>query len=173
MNLKFRMKHLPETDFVKLIEQHKAIVYKISNLYAQTTEDRKDLFQEIIISLWRAYPGFKGNSKISTWIYKIGLNTAITNYRKGMNKVKYESIYEFPPEALGDDTNNEQKDNINILYQAIEGLNKIDKAIIILYLDERSYKEISEIIGITAANTGMKIKRIKERLAEKIVQNKQ
>ena len=154
-----------ENDFLVLLETHKAIIYKISNLYAHTSEDRKDLFQEIVISLWKAYPHFKGRAKISTWIYQVGLNTAITNYRREKIKMGYELIFNISQETATY-IPNDQLEQMNGLYQAIEKLNKIDRAIILLYLEEKSYKEISEIMGITVANAGMRIKRIKEKLAE-------
>lgn len=155
-----------ESNFLHLIEKYKAIVYKIANLYAQNTEDRKDLFQEMMLSLWKAYPNFKGNAKVSTWIYKVSLNTAITNYRKEKKRPIYEPIFNLPREVQGEKGNNERVEQINFLYQAIENLNKADKAIIFLYLEEKSYQEISQIMGISSASTGMKIKRIKEKLAK-------
>lgn len=119
------MKHHIENDFINLIEAYKAIVYKIANLYAQTTEDREDLFQEIVINLWKAYRSFKGNSKISTWIYQISLNTAITSYRREKKKVKYEPIYNLSLNDLGVHSKDGQLDQLNMLYQAIEELHKI------------------------------------------------
>lgn len=122
----------------------------------------------MMLSLWRAYPSFKGNAKISTWIYRVSLNTAITNYRREKKKPKYEPIFNLPREVQSEKGNNERVEQINSLYQAIENLNKVDKAIILLYLEEKSYQEISQIMGITPANAGMKIKRIKEKLAKRV-----
>ncbi len=166
------MKPHLENEFLAVLEAHKAIIYKIANLYAHTAEDRKDLFQEIVISLWKAYPHFKGNAKISTWIYQVGLNTAITNYRREKNKIRYEPIFPFTQETAAY-IPNDLMDQMNGLYQAIEKLDKVDRAIILLYLEEKSYKEISEIMGISVANAGMKIKRIKEKLAQIFIKIKQ
>lgn len=160
-----------EREFLHLIEKYKAIVYKIANLYAQNAEDRKDLFQEIMLSLWKAYPTFKGNAKVSTWIYRVSLNTAITNYRKVQKRPVYEPIFNLP-EIKVEEVNHAQVEQLNVLYQAIETLNKIDKAIIFLYLEEKSYQEISQIMGITSANAGMRIKRIKKKLAKKLTKIK-
>lgn len=166
------MKPHLENDFLAVLEVHKAIIYKIANLYAHTSEDRKDLFQEIVIGLWKAYPHFKGTAKISTWIYQVGLNTAITNYRREKNKIRYEPIFSLTQETA-EYANNDQLDQMNALYLSIEKLDKVDRAIILLYLEEKSYKEISEIMGITVSNAGMKIKRIKEKLAEIFTKTKE
>ncbi|MEM6846152.1 MAG: RNA polymerase sigma factor [Bacteroidota bacterium] len=161
------MRHPSEDIFLNIIEEYKAIVYKIANLYARTTEDQEDLFQEIIINLWKAYPSFKGHAKISTWIYQISLNTAITNYRREKKKVRYESISMRSLNEIGAPSEEHEIDQLTILYQAVDDLHKIDKAIVLLYLEQKSYQEISQIMGMTVAATGMRIKRIKSKLAER------
>ena len=163
------MAHPVENNFVELLEAYKAIVYKVASLYTQTTQDREDLFQEIVINLWKAYPGFRGDSKVSTWIYRISLNTAITNYRQKKNKVRYEPMDHLVHNEVGMPSRDGQLDQLSILYQAIEVLPKIDKAIILLFLEEKSYREISQIMGITTANVGMRIKRIKEKLSKRFI----
>jgi len=151
--------------FLLLLESHKGIIYKISHAYASTYEDRKDLFQEIVLNLWKAYPSFKGNSKISTWIYRVGLYTAITNFRRQVKQIKYESLQrEFYEKSINDFRDYEDAD-VKSLYLAIGKLSKVDKAIIILLLEENSYKEISNIMGIKPAAVGMRIKRAKDKLA--------
>jgi RNA polymerase sigma-70 factor (ECF subfamily) len=149
-----------EKEFIELLFQNQGIVHKICNLYFNSRIDKDDYRQEIIIQLWKAFPSFNNKSKFSTWMYRVCLNAAIDLIRKEKIQpqfVKYDS-HEF--ETLSD-TMNEISENQEKLYQAINKLSEIDKAIITLYLDELSYKEISEIIGISESNTGVKINRIK------------
>lgn len=153
-----------ETDFVVLINQHRGLIYKICHLYADRRDDREDLFQDIVLQLWRAFPSFKGESLISTWMYRVALNTAISWFRKekrkpGMQRI---SVVELQLPDL------EPTGETEILHQAIQHLTQVEKAIVILYLDEKSYQEISDIIGISSSNVGVRINRIKMKL-ERIV----
>ena len=160
------MKHNPEHAFLSLLESYKGIIYKISYAYAVTPEDRKDLFQEIVVSLWKAYPSFKENSKLSTWIYRVALYTAITNYRREKKQIQYEPFRPGFHEKSTADFFCDQQEEIKNLYRAIEKLSHIDKAIILLLLEENSYTEISHIIGIKPATVGMRIKRAKDKLSD-------
>lgn len=157
-----------EKEFTGLINQHKGIIYKVCHLYCHENEDRKDLFQEIVIQLWKAYPNFRNEAKLSTWIYKIALNTALTSLRKEgkskWNKSISEADFEIPAMEI---TENE---HVNILYQAIQQLTEIEKAIIMLYLEEKNYDEITDIVGISKTNVGVKLNRIKQKLS-KIIKN--
>ncbi len=157
-----------EREFTELINNHKGIIYKVCHLYCLESEDRKDLFQEIVIQLWKAYPSFRNEAKLSTWICKIALNTALTSLKKeGKNKLsKSISDADFEIPAL-EITENE---HVNILYQAIQQLTEIEKAIIMLYLEEKNYDEITDIIGISKTNVGVKLNRIKQKLS-KIINN--
>jgi RNA polymerase sigma factor (sigma-70 family) len=154
-----------EETFLSLLEAHKGLIYKISHAYAVTIEDRKDLFQEIVLSLWRAYPSFKQNSKISTWIYRVGLYTAITNFRRETKQIKYEQLQTAYYEKSIADFQDYEDADIKSLYLAIGKLSKVDKAIIILLLEENSYTEISNIMGIKSGAVGMRIRRAKDKLA--------
>jgi len=148
--------------FVHLIEQNKALVYKFCYMYANETETPDDLFQEVVINLWKGYPDFRGESKIQTWIYRIALNTCITFLRKSGKRPKTQALtdeqLEYP--ESGDMT------AIKELYSLINRLNAFEKAIILLYLEERSYDEIAQIVGITKSNVGVRINRIKEKLSQ-------
>lgn len=158
------MKQRFERDFLSLLENHKGIIYKVTYAYAKTAIDRQDLFQEITVSLWKAYPSFKGNSKVSTWIYKVTLYTAITNYRRAKKQIKHD---QFPPdyhEKVADSFKNDPEEEVKFLYEAIERLSSVDKAIVLLLLEENTYKEIGQIIGLKPAIIGMRIKRAKEKL---------
>lgn len=152
-----------EQSFLSLVEHHKGIVYKVSDAYAKTKNDKKDLFQEIMLSLWKAYPSFKGNSKISTWVYKVSLYTAITNYRSEKKQIKYEQIYHDYTGA-SDSFSDDCDDQVKFLYEAVAKLSSVDKAIVLLLLEEKSYKEISQIIGLKPTAVAMRINRAKDKL---------
>ena len=144
------------------IFQHQALIHKICRIYRDTKEEREDLFQDIIYQLWKAYPQFLGKSKITTWMYRIGLNTAMATFRK--QKIKYSELQnqqEFADKST--EADNDQRDQ---LVWAVKQLNDADRAIVTLYLDDLSYQEISEIIGISENYVGVRLNRIKEKIKE-------
>jgi RNA polymerase sigma-70 factor (ECF subfamily) len=152
--------------FLEQIEQNQDIVHKICGLYAAKRDDRKDLSQEIICQLWKSYQSFRGDSKFTTWMYKVALNTALLNLRRHRGRMRTESLKEhhtnIPAEAAG----KEKHGQISKLYGAISQLGKLDRAIILLYLEQLSYKEISEVIGISESNVSVRLVRIKKKLKE-------
>lgn len=154
--------------FVAEIDDNKGIIFKVCNIYCRTSEDKEDLFQDIVLQLWRSYSSFKGESKFSTWMYRIAINTAITRLRKETKKEKkfLENIEE---SKLPIYDSSEEYDRMDLIYQAIDRLSEVEKAIIILYIDECTYKEMSEIIGISESNIGFKLNRIKIKL-KKIIE---
>lgn len=154
-----------QIDFIKLIEKYKKIIYKVSHMYCDRTIDKKDLFQDIIFNLWISYPSFQNKSKISTWIYRISLNTAISWFREYTKQSKNLEYTNLVPN-LTNETDNTLDELHDQLYGAINSLGKIDKAIILLLLDEYSYEEIAEITGISKTNVATKINRIKVKLRE-------
>lgn len=158
------MKHeRTDTRFLELIHRHQSILHKICFAYCKNRPDREDLQQEIVLQLWKSYPSFQDKSLFSTWMYRVALNTAI-------NRTSKPGILTDSPKALdlaydpGKDY--ELSEEIRMLHKAISHLKKIDKAIILLWLEERSYEEIAESIGITAKNVSVRIVRAKTRLAE-------
>jgi len=154
--------------FLDIVEENKKLIFKVSHMYCDNLIDKRDLFQEIIANMWKAYPGFKGNSKISTWIYRISINTAISwfrDYVKNSNHVEYTNLI---PQFQADSGIEELYEQ---LYSAIGNLPKLDKAIILLQLDGFSYDEISEIIGLTKTNVATKINRIKMKLKQHLSNN--
>ena len=153
-----------EQQFIGMLNKHRGIIYKVCNLYCDDTEDRRDLFQEIVLQLWRSFPSFRNDSSPSTWMYRIGLNTAITNFRKDSKRPERIAISERELQIPDMTYLSEKSENINLLKQAMECLNHIEKAIMMLYLEEKSYEEISEIVGISRSNVGVKINRIKTKL---------
>ncbi len=154
-----------EKEFITLLNQHQKIIYKVCNLYLQSHIDKEDLFQEVTLQAWKAYANFRGDSKFSTWLYRVALNTAITFYRKEKKQFIY-STDELPEIAVGSYDPIEEK--TKAMYAAIGELSKIDKAIVMLYLEEYSYNEISEVLGITTNNIAVKMNRIKIKLKENL-----
>lgn len=151
-----------------MINRHRGIIYKVCNLYGLDQEDKNDMFQEIVLQLWKAFPSFRQESKQSTWMYRIALNNAITNFRKTSKRPDRRGISadEFQIPDLG--AYPEEDEQMSMLKRAINCLTEVEKAIILLYLEEKSYEEISQIIGISKSNVGVKISRIKIKL-EKII----
>ena len=152
--------------FLEQIEQNQDIVHKICGLYAANTDDRKDLSQEIICQLWKSYQSFRGDSKFTTWMYKVALNTALLNLRRLRFRVKIESLKEHHAAIPAEAVEREKHGQISKLYEAISQLRKLDRAIILLYLEQLSYKEISEVIGISESNVSVRLVRIKKKLKE-------
>lgn len=156
--------------FQKIIKENKGILYKVINIYCKDYEDKKDLEQEILIQLWKSLEKYNKSYKISTWIYKIAMNVSISFYRKNKNSLTQIPIDSIFIEKEYVEHNDENKNKKRILNIFIDQLNEFDKAIILLYLEDYNYKEISNIIGITETNVGSKINRIKNKL-KKTYQN--
>lgn len=149
-----------EKKFVDMVRQYEAIIYKVTSFYANQSQSISDLYQEVVLNLWKAYPSFRGESKLSTWIYRIALNTCITFFRRTQKQPVYVDISMDISEV---DTSNE---DIKELYRLINLLGKIERALILLYLDEKSYKEIAEITGLSVTNVATKLSRIKDKLRD-------
>ena len=153
-----------EHKFISEFQEHQNIIHKVCRIYTNNPEAHNDLFQEITIQLWKAYPKFRGDSKLSTWMYRIGLNTAITLYRKSKRTVKtqdFDRVLHRIESTSYDDTEEEQ---LKLMYKAIHQLSDIEKALIFLYLEDKNYKEISATLGISEVNARVKMNRIKTRL---------
>jgi RNA polymerase sigma factor (sigma-70 family) len=148
-----------EKIFLQTIKEHQNIIHKISRMYRNTKEDQQDLFQEIVYQLWRAFPGFRQESKVSTWIYRIALNTAIAVYRKPKADISLSS--ELPEQA---DFVAEISEQEELMYSALRQLSDSEKALISLYLEDYSYLEIADVIGISENYVGVRLNRIKEKL---------
>ena len=160
-----------EKEFIKLINDHMGIIHKICNVYFYKNSLKEDYQQEIIIRLWKAFPDFRNESKFSTWMYRVALNTAIDIKRKFRTQPEYAELklneYNIP-----DDKDVQKSDKKEKLYWAIDRLNDSQKAIILLYLEGFTYNEIAGIIGISENNTGVKINRIKKHLTELITNDR-
>ncbi len=153
-----------EDKFLLDFEKNQNIVHKICRLYTTNQNSHKDLFQEITIQVWKNYPKFRGDSKFSTWMYRVALNTAISLYRKSTRKIKTQDISSFEYKIKATDYDNTEEIQLKALYKAVHKLNDIDKALIYLYLEDKPYKEISDVLGITSVNARVKMNRAKEKL---------
>lgn len=149
--------------FTDLIEENQGIIFKVSAMYCNDDTCRKDLVQEILLQLWRSFPSYDKTRKYTTWMYRVALNTAISQWRKEISQ-KEISTEELPVTLSDDDLINEKNESVRLLNIAINKLNKAEKSIIILYMDDYPYDEISEITGISVSNVGVKINRIKKKL---------
>jgi RNA polymerase sigma-70 factor (ECF subfamily) len=158
-----------EKEFVELITKCQGILHKICNIYFYRNPYKEDYYQEILIRLWRSYPNFKNKSAFSTWLYRVAINTAIDIIRKQTIQPNYIELSRNELN-ISDCSQYIESDQRDKLYQAINHLSEVEKAIIILYLEEYDYREISEIIGISENNIGVKINRIKNQL-NKILRN--
>ena len=153
-----------EKEFISLLNQHQKIIYKVCNLYMDMHSEREDLFQEITLQAWKAYKNFRGDAKFSTWLYRVALNTAITYFRKEKRKPDIYSTDMVPD--LAEENSDPVEEQVKAMYAAIGNLSKIDKAIVMLYLEDYSYIEIGDMMGITANNVAVKMNRIKTKLKE-------
>jgi RNA polymerase sigma factor (sigma-70 family) len=158
--------------FISIIKDNQNLIFKICYSYCSDSENRKDLQQEVLMQLWNSFSKFDGRVKISTWIYRIALNTAISYYRNdNKHKGKKVTIDESVISLSNFEYFPEQDEKIVMLYKFIENLNEMDKALILLYLEDNKYKAIAEILGISETNVATKIYRIKKILKEQFSNN--
>ena len=157
-------KSVSKQEFVQKVTESQGIVHKVCGMYCDNEEDKKDLFQEILIQLWKSYPSFRGDSKFSSWMYRISLNVAISNLRKSKTKKEDSTL----PETFDSISRESDEQSLNLekgmLRNAIKQLNEIEKAVMVLYLEEKPNDEIAEIIGITQNNVRVKMTRIRTKL---------
>jgi RNA polymerase sigma-70 factor (ECF subfamily) len=149
--------------FSQLIESNQGIIHKITMLYANNRADREDLFQEICLQLWKSVAGFRKEARFQTWMYRVAINTAINGIRRQNSIPAFEPLDE---RRQVPDVSNDDMEQVNLLYQSISLLNPIDRAIILLWLEEKNYEEIASIMGISKSNVSVKLVRIKRKLEE-------
>ena len=160
-----------DTVFLSVIENNKGIIYKVANAYCKDDEDRKDLIQEIISQLWQSFSRYNDQYKFSTWMYRVALNVAISFYRN--TKIRTErtqSLNEGIISIVDDSESIELEGNLSLLRQFINELKALDRALVILYLEDKNYKEMADILGISETNVATKISRIKDKLKQKFSQ---
>jgi len=147
-----------EAEFLDMLQQYNRIIFKVTSFYTDVNTTLDDLYQDVVLNLWKAFPDFRKESLTSTWIYRIALNTCVTFYRKNSRRP---ACVEITPDIRAYAEENEL---VAELYACINSLGKLERALILLYLEDRPYKEIAEIMGITTTNVSTKISRIKDKL---------
>ncbi|MEN9910391.1 MAG: hypothetical protein RLZZ540_3550 [Bacteroidota bacterium] len=150
-----------EKDFLANLSQYNAMIHKLCRLYRDGVEDREDLFQEIVFQLWKSYPNYRGDAKISTWMYRIALSTAIASFRKKTTTINYSpELPDFAEEQPSDESGLRQER----LFAVLKLLDDSEKALIALYFEELSYQQIAEITGVNENYVGVKLNRIKTKI---------
>ncbi len=153
-----------EKAFLRDINNNQGIIIKVCRIYCSDQADFEDLFQEIVLQLWKSYARFNGLSKVSTWMYRVALNTAITSLRRKKRRPDRDRLTVAEHGVPSTDPLRIDVEYHQQLQDAVDSLNKFDRALMLLYLDEKSYKEMAEIMVITESNIGVKINRIKSKL---------
>ncbi|WP_291868872.1 sigma-70 family RNA polymerase sigma factor [Maribacter sp.] len=153
-----------EHQFVTNLQSNQNIVHKVCTLYTNDKDAHKDLFQEITIQLWKAYPKFRGDAKFSTWMYRVALNTAITLYRKSKRTIRTQDYDSVIFKIKADEYDETEEQQLKLMYKAVKQLGDIDKALVFLYLEDKDYREISETLGISEVNARVKMNRVKTKL---------
>lgn len=153
--------------FLAAINEHRDMIIKMASIYTNSVEDRNDLSQEIIYQLWKSFDSFEQRSSLTTWMYQVAMNTAVYHLKLGKRKIKSIPLDDQFANIREADTI-ESEEKWQLLKQQIDKLNLLDKGIIILYLENKSYEEIAQIIGISPSNVGTKLSRIKEKLRQQI-----
>ncbi|WP_372973893.1 RNA polymerase sigma factor [Muriicola sp.] len=156
-----------EKEFVRIIKEHQGLIYKVSALYTEQKHDRNDLYQEIVYQLWKSFDSFREEAKISTWMYRVALNTAIAYLNRKKRRGREVSL-EVLPQVAAEHSAEILEERVKHLHREIENLNILEKGIILLLLEGKKYEEISEITGLTSTNVGTRISRIKEKLKAKM-----
>jgi RNA polymerase sigma factor (sigma-70 family) len=159
-----------ETRFLQLIGENKGILYKICKIYQDEQEDRDDLLQEMILQLWLVFESFRGESKFSSWMYRVALNTAIVFFKKQKRRLDNEQLPYQYDQAEELSSAGEKEEQLTVFYKAVQQLGKVEKALIYLYMENQPYEEIAANLGITESNVRVRINRIKNRLKEIIKQ---
>ncbi|WP_298316448.1 sigma-70 family RNA polymerase sigma factor [uncultured Aquimarina sp.] len=157
-----------EEEFTRIIKDNEGVIFKITTIYTDRSEDQQDLYQEIVYQLWKAYDSFRGDAKVSTWMYRVALNTAITRLKKEKRKGNRIGIDQVVLRQT-ENYNTEFEEKLRILYAHIKMLNDLEKGLILLLLEGKKYEEIALITGLTPSNVGTRISRIKQKLKTQII----
>lgn len=153
-----------EKEFLEIIRINQGIIHKVCNIYCDDLEERNDLFQEIVVQLWKSFPSFRHESKVTTWMYRVAINTAITNFKREKRRPDQNPIPVSAFQVADEGYDSQTEENIRLLHKAVSQLTGIEKSIILLFLENRDYEEIAEITGITQNYVRVKMNRIKKKL---------
>lgn len=155
-----------ERAFIQSIQDHRGVILKVCRIYSDDRDDFDDLFQEIVLQLWKSYSSFRGESLVSTWIYRVALNTAITSLRKRKRRPDQHPLQVFHHNRAEAADDRVDRIYAQELQRAIQALNKFDRALLMLYLEEKSYSEMAQILEISENYIGVKLNRIRTKLKE-------
>ena len=158
-----------EKEFLQIVQKNQGIIHKVCNIYCDFEEDRNDLFQEIVAQLWKSYPSFRNDSKFSTWMYRVALNTAITSFKKNKRRPDQNRLSNVNFQIAEEKYDTETEENIKLLHKAVSQLTGVEKSIVLLFLENKKYEEIAEITGITQNYVRVKMNRIKKKLKKLMV----
>ena len=151
-----------EREFLDMIAAQKRIIYKVCYIYAKDQDDLNDLFQEVVLNLWKSFPNYRGDSTVTTWVYRIAMNTCITFLRRTNTRLQTIPMTADVASLVADEEG--RTGQLQELYRLINKLGKLERALILLWLEERSYQEMADILGISKANVAVKLLRTKEKL---------
>jgi RNA polymerase sigma-70 factor (ECF subfamily) len=151
-----------EREFLDMIAAQKRVIYKVCYIYAKDQDDLNDLFQEVVLNLWKSFPSYRGDSKLTTWVYRIAMNTCITFLRRSNTRLQTIPMTADVASLVADEEG--RTGQLQELYRLINRLGKLERALILLWLEERSYQEMADILGISKANVAVKLLRTKEKL---------
>lgn len=154
-------------EFIAIIQSNAGLIYKVTRVYTSCKEDAQDLYQEIVYQLWKSFESFRNEAKITTWMYRIALNTSITYLNKEKKKGRQVPVDDFLLNT-SDTTDTIKEEQLEILYAHIKKLSPVEKAIVLLYLEGKSYEEIAGITGFTITNVGTRLARIKQKIIDQI-----
>jgi RNA polymerase sigma-70 factor (ECF subfamily) len=151
-----------EREFLDMIAAQKRVIYKVCYIYAKDQDDLNDLFQEVVLNLWKSFPSYRGDSTVTTWVYRIAMNTCITFLRRSNTRLQTIPMTADVASLVADEEG--RTGQLQELYRLINRLGKLERALILLWLEERSYQEMADILGISKANVAVKLLRTKEKL---------
>ena len=155
-----------DQEFLAVLNRYQPLVRRVCRMYADTPEERTDLFQETLYQLWRSYPSFQGRSHVATWVYRVALNTAITAVRKKRRTPEHVPLNEDSGHGTISTHDPEPDLRVDVLYRAMDALTPIERALVMLYLDDISYQEMADILGLSESNIGVKLNRIRSKLQD-------
>jgi RNA polymerase sigma-70 factor (ECF subfamily) len=158
-----------EDEFVQLVRENDARLRRICRVYADGAEAQRDLYQDILVELWRSFPSFEGDAQPGTWLYRVALNTALSHDRRRATRdeATLDPTHPVWEDGVADpDERLDKKDQLDRLYAAIDRLDEVDKALAMMYLDEKSYREMADVLGISENHVGVKLHRLKNKLAD-------
>jgi RNA polymerase sigma-70 factor (ECF subfamily) len=155
-----------EKEFIGILRDYERVIYKVCTFYVSDESPMADLYQDVVLNLWKGFAKFRNECALSTWVYRVTLNTCISGFRKEIRRAAKVPISFLLEETLPEYENTEIEENINEMYRLINQLKTLEKAIILLYLEDKSYQEIADITGLTVSNVATKLKRVKTKLKE-------